>query len=96
LAEICLVVDYLTKKTFTYHYAILISNYLNIFSNLEFQKPQIKKSQLSHSPYPKIEGAYISASAHAIVSIFTSYHPSLNGGWYKLKSKVIALLEAKK
>ncbi len=34
LAKICLVVDYLTKSTFTYHNAILISNYLRGFSNL--------------------------------------------------------------
>jgi hypothetical protein len=37
LAEICVVVDYLTKSTITYHNAILISNYLSIISNLDFK-----------------------------------------------------------
>jgi hypothetical protein len=53
-------------------------------------------SQLSHSPHPQIGGAYISASAHAVDSKLSLYHPPLNGGWYKLKSKVTPLLEAKK
>ncbi len=39
-------------------------------------------SQLSHSSHPKIGGAYISASAYAIDSIFSLYHPPLNGGWH--------------
>ncbi len=48
LGKICLVVDYLTKSTFTYHNAILISNYLSFFSNLEFQNPQVRNNLNSH------------------------------------------------
>jgi hypothetical protein len=85
-------VDYLPKSNFTYHYTILISNYLSIF-----QTPYVKNiTTLSFTPsHPKIRGAYISASAHAIDSIFSLYYPPLNGWWYEIKSEVIALLEAK-
>ncbi len=70
LAKICLVVDYLTKRTFAYHNAISITNYLSIFSNLEFQNPKVKITTTLSLPHLRIGGALFSASTHAIDSDF--------------------------
>jgi hypothetical protein len=46
--EICLILDYLIKSTFTYQKVILVSKYICNFSNLEFQT-YLSKYITSHS-----------------------------------------------
>jgi hypothetical protein len=53
-----------------YYNAILISNYLSVFSNLEFQNLSVKITTTLSLPHLQIEGALFSASNHAINSVF--------------------------